>query len=221
MMTAAHSVQLFLYVFLLSLLDAAADGISEPIEDFVINSATEERTSRALPMGPPTRVVRAKISMVGTKMVMGVRWSATQVFDIYQFRVRWAEPVDWNDNDNDSDRRYELECWVEDLGNGDRKTLFKRQVGAWFSGYHEKYRFPPGMDLATQCQVRAINTAGFTTAWKPSNRINVKDIPVYFPGINGVDLRGLSQEDVLAVLTKISTEDAAAAPPLRQLPKLI
>ncbi len=110
---------------------------------------------------------------------------------------------------------------MEDQKNGERKTLLRRQVGVWFSGYHEKYRFPPGMDLVTQCQVRAINSAGFNTAWTETNRIAVKDIPVYFPGINGVDLRGLSQEDIVSVLSKIAVESGAPsvtdAPPPEQV----
>uniref|UniRef100_A0A914V1X6 Uncharacterized protein n=1 Tax=Plectus sambesii TaxID=2011161 RepID=A0A914V1X6_9BILA len=197
--------RLFFSAFLLSLLNAASIGINSAVEELL---EVRERARRdASTLGQPTQIHRAKISMVGTKVMMGDSRSVTQMFDIYQYRVSWTEPTSWNDNFDDSSRRYELNCWVEG-GNGDRKTIVRKQVGAYFSGYNQKYRFPPGLDLATQCQVRANNSAGFTTSWTETNRISVKDVPVYFPGFEDVDLRGLSEEGIISVLSKNSTEVA-------------
>uniref|UniRef100_A0A914V3Z4 Uncharacterized protein n=1 Tax=Plectus sambesii TaxID=2011161 RepID=A0A914V3Z4_9BILA len=159
--------RLFVSAFLLSLLNAASIGINSAVEELL---EVRERVRRdASTLGQPTQIHRAKISMVGTKVMMGDSRSVTQMFDIYQYRVSWTEPTSWNDNFDDSSRRYE----------------------------------------ATQCQVRANNSAGFTTSWTETNRISVKDVPVYFPGFEDVDLRGLSEEGIISVLSKNSTEVAA------------
>ena len=48
-------------------------------------------------------------------MVMSVRYSdKAQVFDMYNYRARWLEPFEWNDGrQNTSQRRYHLECWLQ------------------------------------------------------------------------------------------------------------
>jgi hypothetical protein len=56
--------------------------------------------------------------------------------------------------------------------------------------------------------VRAVNAAQLETDWVQTNAIFIKDVPVYLPGVPGVDVRGLSRADILAVLDKI----AAASP---------
>ena len=154
----------------------------------------------------PSPVYRAKITVQGTKQIMDVRFSATQVFDIYQFHVRWGEPFQWNDEDapaSGGQRHFDLHCWVRDMENGDQKVIFSRQIDATINGYHEKLRFPPGRDLRLQCEVRGVNAAGLSTAWVPTNWVDAKDVPIYFPGVPGVDLRGLTTEDLLSVIAKI------------------
>ena len=52
--------------------------------------------------------------------------------------------------------------------------------------------------------MRAINAAELATEWIQTNQIYIKDVPVYLPGVPGVDVRGLSRADILAVLDKIA-----------------
>jgi hypothetical protein len=124
----------------------------------------------------PSPIYRAKITVLGTKQFMDVRYSSTQIFDIYQFHVRWAEPLRWNDETVTTgweifkaniyffeififfkiagkNRHYDLHCWVRDRENGDEKVLFSAQVDPTFNGYHEKLRFPPDRDFVLQCEV--------------------------------------------------------------------
>lgn len=142
--------------------------------------------------------------VVGTKMVMDVRWSATQIFDYYQFRLRWSEPNDWNDNFNETNRRYELKCTVTDVNRDVSRDLLDLRINWLFNGYHEKYRFPPDLDLLLACRVRPVNSAGLAARWTLTNTIRVQQVPVYFPGVDGINLRGLSRDDIVSVLEKIA-----------------
>jgi hypothetical protein len=59
-------------------------------------------------------------------------------------------------------------------------------------------------------QIRGVNGIGGMTDWEPTNVIRILEVPIYLPGLEGIDLRGLSKEDILATLAKITKEQGAA-----------
>lgn len=146
--------------------------------------------------------------MNGYKMVMNVQFAGTQIFDMYNMRVRWSEPHRWNDGLGPgplADRKYDLRCWITE--KDETKQLFHHQISSSYQGYNEKFRFPSDLDIYTTCSVRAVNALGNATSWKMTNSLRVQDIPVYMPGLEGIDLRGLDANDISAVLAGIAFPD--------------
>lgn len=141
-------------------------------------------------------------------MVMSVQFEGLRVYDFYNFRVRWTEPTQWNDQGDSSKREYELSCWIE--YRGQMKAIFSRRVNYNYQGYKENLRFPTDSPSIVQCQVRAWNGAGIAGPWKSSDRIDVTQVPIYFPGLEGYDLRGFDNEEIIAVFRKLSAEDQSS-----------
>lgn len=157
-------------------------------------------------------VQRALVSAVGYKQVRaGSQLGQTVLSDSYNFRMRWFEPIFWGDTaEGDDNRHYDLQCWVEMQGQESRFILNIR-MAASFTGYNEHYQFPPSMDVFVGCQIRAVNADGVPGVWRFSNKIRIFDVPIYFPGLEGTDLRGLSNEEFVKLLAK-ATEKAGPNP---------
>jgi hypothetical protein len=88
--------------------------------------------------------------------------------------------------------------------NAASRRLLDLRVNWLYNGYHEKYRFPPDLDLMLDCRVRPVNSAGLASRWTSTNTIRVQQVPIYFPGVEGINLRGLSHADIVGVLEKIA-----------------
>lgn len=126
------------------------------------------------------------------------------MFDAYNFRVRWLEPSDWNDDGDESRRHYDLICWVKH--GEETRTLVNRRMSNLYNGYNEKFQFPADYDAVLQCKVRAVNSADLANEWEFTSAIRVSEVPIYLPGVEGVDLRGISTEEILNVLKKTQKE---------------
>lgn len=150
----------------------------------------------------PELIQRASITVSGVKNVReGGPFGQPQILDVYNFRARWFEPGSWHDAGfNEEGRVYHLQCWIDQNGLV-VKSLTDIRINGLFSGYNEKYQFPPNTDLFMQCRVRAINAAGIEGEWRLTNRVRILDVPVFFPGID-VDLKGISNEEFLRILNR-------------------
>lgn len=160
----------------------------------------------------PDLIPRASITVSGLKNIReGGPTGKAQVLDIYNFHARWIEPNSWHDSGFSEDNRaYQLQCWIEQNGIV-LKSLTDVRINGLYSGYNEKYQFPPNLDILLQCRVRPVNGAGLGGEWRLTNKIRVLDVPVLFPGID-VDLRGISSEEFLKILAKAAQQSAAEGP---------
>ncbi|KAL1244499.1 F-box only protein [Trichinella spiralis] len=134
----------------------------------------------------PERIVRIRIHMIARRVQLeSVQHAAAgQMVDVYTARMRWTEPGRWND----------AELQITNVVN--------RRLSAQFNGCGEKFRFPTKWALVFQCAVRAVNGRGNVGLWTLSKRIQVQQIPVYLPGISGVDVRRLTDSEIKRILEK-------------------
>uniref|UniRef100_A0A5S6R4M5 Fibronectin type-III domain-containing protein n=1 Tax=Trichuris muris TaxID=70415 RepID=A0A5S6R4M5_TRIMR len=118
------------------------------------------------------------------------------MIDVYTVRVRWLDPIYWNDGSSEfSSGRFEGE------GNNRRWILVNRRLSAEFSGYGEKFQFPPNWDLTFQCAVRAINGLGSAGRWTAAEPVHVLRIPIHLPGLVDIDVRHLSESEINNILS--------------------
>lgn len=143
-------------------------------------------------------------------MVMNVQYEGPHIYDFYAFRVRWTEPTQWGDQGKESNREYELQCWIEYRGR--TTTIFNRRVNHNYQGYGENLRFPNDAPSIIQCQVRPWNSAGQAGPWRYSERIDISQVPIYFPGLPDYDLRGIDNANIIEVFRKIYSEGDTAEP---------
>ena len=67
--------------------------------NYSINQLINQKLNKSIQLqAQPGKLYRARITMQGTKMFMDVKYSHLQIFDIYNFRVRWAGPFNWDDD---------------------------------------------------------------------------------------------------------------------------
>ncbi|KRZ38639.1 F-box only protein 9 [Trichinella pseudospiralis] len=150
----------------------------------------------------PERIVRIRIHMIARRVQLESvqRATAGHMVDVYTARMRWTEPDRWNDAELDhSERYYDLKCWLSMEGSKSRMVV-NRRLSAQFNGCSEKFRFPTTWALTFQCAVRPVNGRGNVGLWTLSKRIQVQQIPVYLPGISGVDVRRLTESEIKRIL---------------------
>ncbi|KRX78572.1 F-box only protein 9, partial [Trichinella sp. T6] len=177
---------------------------STDLDIFQVTTAKSVRVAEyGYPNGDiPERIVRIRIHMIARRVQLeSVQHAAAgQMVDVYTARMRWTEPGRWNDAELDhSERYYDLKCWLSMEGSKSRMVV-NRRLSAQFNGCGEKFRFPTKWALAFQCAVRAVNGRGNVGLWTLSKRIQVQQIPVYLPGISGVDVRRLTDSEIKRIL---------------------
>ncbi|CDW55576.1 F-box only protein 9 [Trichuris trichiura] len=159
----------------------------------------------------PAQVGRPRVHMIARRVFQGLSKADNRMIDVYTVRVRWLDPLEWNDERNDITtsgvvgkidklRFYDVRCWISYQGVQPR-ILVNRRVSAEFSGYGEKFQFPSNWDLTFQCAVRAINSLGTAGRWTAAEPVRVLRIPIYLPGLAGIDVRHLSKNEIINILS--------------------
>lgn len=128
--------------------------------------------------------------------------------NFYTLRVSWTEPYYWNDEfDNtvnlEKNRGYNLNCFLETAG-ARGPNLVNIPVSYEFQGYSEKYQFPPDVDLFIQCAVQARNAKNFLGPWAYSRRIHLSEVPIYLSGLDGINVRGFSDQEIRNLRARIA-----------------
>lgn len=134
---------------------------------------------------------------------------------LYKFRLRWIEPYRWNDENKDTipnlekKRRYEIFCWIE----AEKSKFLREIVNATtfykypFQDYSELHEVPEDRywpELFAQCGVRARNAFDSVTIWSYSNILRLKGSPIYFRGLEGLNLRNFTRDDIVNLRAKIA-----------------
>lgn len=151
----------------------------------------------------PSRIPRVRAFMTGIKQE-----NRGQLSEFYNLRVSWVEPFYWNDDDiNAENRGYNLNCFFENE-NKRISNLVLIPVKYDFTGYSEKYQFPSEYDLFVQCVVQAKNAKNFLGDWSYSTRIRVQEVPIYLAGLEGMNVRGFSEQDIERLKANIASAAA-------------
>lgn len=145
--------------------------------------------------------------MQGIKTVTNLQSPTPRINEFYVFRLRWSEPTHWGDDGELSKREYEMGCRVEYRGR--ERMILSRRVNQNYQGYMENLRFPNDSSTMVRCQVRPRNSLGMVGTWTYSDRINISQVPIYFPGVIGFDLRGIRNEDIVSVFRNLMAEEQA------------